>query len=321
LTLVENLPDEILVLLWGATSFTHAPLAEFLLSNPSALSEITMPDWILDARAITPSTIGLVTAHNTLFIYSLEQRQIIQEINCEEQSLLYAGQIYRASDGTITIATGTVFNEIQVWHPFPTPHSSPSRSTVSITKRLQGHEGCIFSLRFNGPGNLLASCSDDRTIRVWNVTDGSCVAVGFGHIARVWDVRFLPDRSNEIFLMSTSEDTTAYLWNLSLVDRTLKVHEKYHGHGGKHVWSQAISSDGALAATGGNDGGVSIWDVAGRKSRIGDSPNEIYWTEKSPTVVVDGKEIVDVIKGYSCVDDDRFLMTTKSGYEEYEWLT
>jgi WD40 repeat protein len=291
-------------------------LAQVVSSESIDETEVTMPDWILDARAIDASTIGLVTAHNTLFTYSLQSKRVTQRINCDEQSLLYAAQIYISESKKVTIATGTVFNEIQIWHPSTTLHSKTTTSTIPITTRLQGHEGCIFSLRFNETGNLLASCSDDRTIRVWDITSGTCIAIGFAHIARVWDVRFLPNSTaTEVFLLSNSEDTTALLWRLSLTDRTLKVQERYQGHGGKHVWSQAVSSDGTLAATGGNDGGVNIWDIGEWKARAGQNSKGTYWTEKSPRMVVDGKEKTDEIKGYCSVDDDRLLITTKSGYE------
>jgi WD repeat-containing protein 6 len=192
-----------------------------------------------------------------------------------------------------------------------------SAAVVPISKRLLGHEGCIFSLRFNENGNLLASCSDDRTIRIWDATEAKCLAIGFAHVARVWDVRFIPstDANDEnIYLLSTSEDTSALLWQFSPTTRKLKVQERYLGHWGKHVWSQDVSSDGTMAATGGNDGAVNIWDIGGWKTRTGQGTDDIFWSEKSLSLTVDGKERIDPIKGYQCVGEDRLMMTTKSGY-------
>jgi WD40 repeat protein len=317
--LVEELPDEILVLFWGVTSFTCLPLEKLL--NPVEYledSEIITPGWILDARVLNTTTIGLVTAQNAFLTYSLKSRTFFQRFNCEQQSLLYAAQLYLAGENDIIVATGTVFNEIQLWRPFEnsTADNSKSASVIPISKRLLGHEGCIFSLRFNDNGNLLASCSDDRTIRIWDIAEAKCLAIGFAHIARVWDVRFVPcpDTNDEnIYLLSTSEDTSALLWRFSPATCKLKVQERYHGHWGKHVWSQDVSSDGTMAVTGGNDGSVNIWDIGGWKTRIG-LETDLFWTEKSLSVTVDGKERIDPIKGCQCVGEDRLMMTTKSGY-------
>jgi WD repeat-containing protein 6 len=317
---VEVLPDDVLVLLWGATSFAAVSLNEFFAQASSkAIPEIVISDWILDARLLDSKTVLLVTAHNSLLVYSLEAGTLLRRYDCEEQSLLYAAQLYLTNDKDVLVATGTVFNEIQLWRPLANSLSKESDSItrVPIAKRLNGHEGCIFSLRFNEEGNLLASCSDDRTIRVWDVKQGTYLAIGFAHIARVWDVRFLPTLSNsedEIYLLSSSEDTSAILWHFNMSEQTLKVQEQYHGHGGKHVWSQAISYDGNMAATGGNDGGVSIWDIGGWKDRLGSTTSNIYWKEPSQRVTINGKDKVDLIKGYRCLDHDNLLMTTGSGY-------
>jgi WD40 repeat protein len=301
------------------TSFACIPLDTFLSSGTlSADTEIIAPDWILDARFIDSSTIALVTAHNTLHTYSLKTNTITHRYNCQEQSLLYAAQIFLLPEKEdVLVATGTVFNEIQLWRPFENP-STKSSTTVPISARLTGHEGCIFSIRFNDTGTLLASCSDDRTIRLWDVETQTTLAIGYAHIARVWDVRFLPatvvDGEEKIYLLSTSEDTTALLWEYSPAKRKLVVQERYHGHSGKHVWSQAISSDGKRAATGGNDGAVNVWDIAGWRDRVGGGrKNDVFWTEEAIRVTVDGKERVDSIRGYRCVDEDTLLLTTQSG--------
>ena len=280
-------------------------------------AEVIAHDWVLDARLLTSGTIGLVTAHNTFVTYSVRTKTFQRRFDCEEQSLLYAAQIHLSDDEQILLATGTVFNEIQIWRPSVVSRdlSSRSSSVVSIARRLGGHEGCIFSLRFDDNGSLLASCSDDRTIRVWNVQNGTFIAIGFAHIARVWDVQFVPCASSEeICLLSASEDTTALLWNLDPAKRRLQVLEKYHGHGGKHVWSEAVSSDGKVAATGGNDGRVNLWDIGGWRQRLGLESSEIFWTETVARTTIDEEECLDnIIKGYRCLDEKQLLVTTNSG--------
>jgi WD repeat-containing protein 6 len=323
LIVVDKLPDDIAVILWGATSFTYfLKLGSFLSpTNHTPTSEIKSHDWILDARFLTQETILLVTAHNSLLVFDTTTDSFRGQLKCKEQSLLYAAQLFLSPNTDrkspdILVASGTVFNEIQLWWP---PSSQTQASAViPISRRLQGHEGCIFSLRFNAAGTLLASCSDDRTTRIWEVETGSQLAIGFAHIARVWDVRFVHQNTysddNDIYLLSSSEDTTALLWNFSKSNKKLKVQERYQGHRGKHVWSQAVSSDGTKAVTGGNDGGVNIWDIAAWRDRLENDGNGVYWKELSPAVIINGKEKRDPIKGYRCLDEERLLITTGSGY-------
>ena len=43
--------------------------------------------------------------------------------------------------------------------------------------------------------NILVSCSDDKTIKMWDLTSGSCVSTVTGH-------RYVPSLSREYFLYS-----------------------------------------------------------------------------------------------------------------------
>jgi len=322
LIVVDRLPEDFAILLWGATSFAYSlSVSAFLSPNWKApMREVKMDDWILDSRFLNENTILLVTAHNSLLIYDTTTGNVSGQFKCEEQSLLYAAQLFLTTNSErevsdAIVASGTVFNEIQLWRP-PTIHDNAS-SVIPISRRLKGHEGCIFSLRFSDDGTLLASCSDDRTIRIWDVESGTQLAIGFSHIARVWDVRFVPgsvESAENLYLLSSSEDTTAILWCYSKSSRKLKVQERYQGHRGKHVWSQAVSSDGTKAVTGGNDGGVNIWDITGWRDCLESAGNDLYWTELTPSVLVNGKEKRDTIKGYRCLYGDRLLITTGSGY-------
>lgn len=103
-------------------------------------------------------------------------------------------------------------------------------------RTLAGHDHSISSVRFipagaaGSPlsGNLLASASRDKTIRIWDVTTGYCLRTLRGHAE--W-VRSLAPAMGGRYLLSTSSDQTARLWDLSLPDAAaLKQTFTAHDH-------------------------------------------------------------------------------------------
>jgi WD40 repeat protein len=40
----------------------------------------------------------------------------------------------------------------------------------------QGHTGEVNRVAFSGDGSQVASCSDDRSVRIWDVASGECRA-------------------------------------------------------------------------------------------------------------------------------------------------
>ncbi|KAK5124099.1 protein with putative role during mitosis [Meristemomyces frigidus] len=90
-------------------------------------------------------------------------------------------------------------------------------------RTLPGHDHSVSAVRFipsgaaGAPlsGNLLASASRDKTIRIWDVTTGYCLRTLRGH--GDW-VRALNPSPDGRWLLSTSSDQTARLWDLSQPD-------------------------------------------------------------------------------------------------------
>ena len=100
-----------------------------------------------------------------------------------------------------------------------------------VIKRLTGHEGVIFSISFNKQGTLLCSVSDDRSIRLWNVTNLQTfdsngqvepLTVVYGHTARVWDAKLL-----ESCFVSIGEDLMCNVWDYE--GNIIKVHKGHTG--------------------------------------------------------------------------------------------
>lgn len=62
---------------------------------------------------------------------------------------------------------------------------------------LTGHDDHITQLRFSTDGRTLLSCSDDRTLRLWDLAQGGVEVARYAlqeHPGRNWFTDITPDR-------------------------------------------------------------------------------------------------------------------------------
>jgi len=76
---------------------------------------------------------------------------------------------------------------------------------------LQGHSQTILSLAFSPDGQILASGSEDNTIKLWDVANSRELLTLDAHANDVASVAFSADGSS---LASGSSDQTIRLWNI-----------------------------------------------------------------------------------------------------------
>lgn len=221
------------VVIWGGSSLVllaRREFAQILDQNVSCIADaaISVSDWILDV-AISPfDAIGcvLITAHNTVIRARLghsPQPPFLETVHSPSRSILYSAHLIWESPSCVLVAAGTVFGEIVVWQCSPQTDVSSEASRVLFT--FTGHEGSIFGVNISPPiiglrnvNRLLASCSDDRTIRIWNlnteskgirptapavqvretgfgengipteslICETSCLTMVMGHASRIW---------------------------------------------------------------------------------------------------------------------------------------
>lgn len=77
------------------------------------------------------------------------------------------------------------------------------------SKRLVGHSGPVYACRFSPDNQLLYSCSQDGTIRLWSLSTFSSLVAYKGHNGPVWDIDVGPSGH---YFVSGSADKTARLW-------------------------------------------------------------------------------------------------------------
>jgi WD40 repeat protein len=161
---------------------------------------------------------------------------------------------------------------------------------------LRGHSDRILSVAFSPDGQILASGSADRTIRLWHPQTGKLTKILQGHRSWIWGIAISVDSK---FLASGSYDHTVKVWDLESGEclQTLQGHPSSvlavrFSHDGKtlfssgydklvkhwhlgtgeclntweadsinRVWVMAISPNSQYLATGGDDRSVKLWEI------------------------------------------------------------
>jgi WD40 repeat protein/DNA-directed RNA polymerase subunit RPC12/RpoP len=120
-------------------------------------------------------------------------------------------------------------------------------------KVLKGHAGIVQAVALSSDGRLAVSGSDDRTVRVWDLSTGVCVATLEGHTG--W-VRCVAVTSDGRLAVSGSDDRTVRVWDI----QTGRCDVVLEGHTG-WVRGVAVSAEGGLAVSGSDDRTVRVWDI------------------------------------------------------------
>ncbi|XP_010887535.2 TAF5-like RNA polymerase II p300/CBP-associated factor-associated factor 65 kDa subunit 5L [Esox lucius] len=166
----------------------------------------------------------------------------------------------------------------------------------SEIKTLRGHSGPVFRTAFLTDSSGLLSCSEDTTVRYWDLCSFTNTALYQGHAYPVWDVDVSPC---SLYFASGSHDRTARLWTFSRTyplriyaghladvdcvkfhpnsnylatgstDKTVRLWSTqqgasvrlFTGHRGP-VLSVAFAPNGKYLASAGEDQRVKLWDLA-----------------------------------------------------------
>lgn len=161
------------------------------------------------------------------------------------------------------------------------------------------HSDTVYGLEFSPDGKLLATASADKFAKVFDVASGTFVRAFEGHTHHVMDVSWKSDRTT---LASAGADNAIKVWNVetgeqartittytrqvtslqyvglqdmivsSSGDKRVFFHNPSNGNPARefpgntdYVYRATSTPDGAIVASGGEDGSVRVWNAADAK--------------------------------------------------------
>lgn len=159
--------------------------------------------------------------------------------------------ICRASSqpGTYLIASASADLTVKLWHFDSTNGTCQSSWTV------KAHEKEINALCFAPCSKMLISAAQDKTIRIWSVSEGKQLHCLTGHKRGVWSLSCI--QGQEAMLASGSADRTVKLWRLCEDFNCVKTFE---GHANS-VLRVGFMNGGSQLVSAGSDGLIKIWDI------------------------------------------------------------
>lgn len=219
-------------------------------------------------------------------VLELEQRNI--SLQSELDSTTPTSLLRRNQDPTSWLPRSPARHTLQshrqpvtcvAFHPIFSSLASGSEDTSikiwdwelgELERTVKGHTKGVLDVDFGGPrgGTLLASCSSDLTIKLWDPSDEyKNIRTLPGHDHSVSSIRFIPSGAagspaSGNLLVSASRDKTLRIWDVTTgyCVKTIRGHADW-------VRDVAPSFDGRWLVSAGNDQTARLWDASSGEAK------------------------------------------------------
>ena len=298
------------VLIWGGRCVRALRIAVgpnagswgFSIGDVKLSNVIQLVDWILSA-VIEPRltdlsdawdgaspTAVVITAHNSLILIRHGARLTVQsplakssleiescQVTPGSRTILYSAFLLWPTASRTIAACGTAFGELLIWS-----YEWNLTGGQEITHHVfQAHEGSVFGVHISNrvvlaPGEpgvrFLASCSDDRTIRVWDIGNVDEEEPGSTTLADVYGMA-----ARQTGFQTPQRSNTGIPQKLTHLAMTM-------GHDSR-IWSVSFIDDAGLKDTHsksarlvscGEDGTCRLWDLVAQRERVSEDTRVTY---------------------------------------------
>ncbi|KAH6964140.1 WD40-repeat-containing domain protein [Fusarium avenaceum] len=174
------------------------------------------------------------------------------------------------------LITGSQDQTVKKWEIPRTPQQKGHKSGSRALYTRKAHDKDINAINVHHSGQLFASASQDKTVKIWSVEEGEVQGILRGHKRGVWTVQFSPAQLPAIqgedgpvtgkgVVLTGSGDKTIKLWNLA----SYTCVRTFEGHSNsvlKVAWlkmpsNQEQSKKRVQFTSAGGDGLVKVWDA------------------------------------------------------------
>ncbi|TRZ21934.1 hypothetical protein HGM15179_005223 [Zosterops borbonicus] len=139
---------------------------------------------VWEARWAAGGRLALAMGGGTVALYEWRGGgRWLRQASCGGAGALRCAVLAGAGWARLALAAGTAMGAVVVWR---------AAAAKAPHRQLCGHRGAVLALRYAASRGLLASASEDRSVRLWAVGDlgggdgsGACLLVCYGHGARV----------------------------------------------------------------------------------------------------------------------------------------
>jgi polyadenylation factor subunit 2 len=99
------------------------------------------------------------------------------------------------------------------------------QSNMNNLKSFQVHKEAVRGISFCPADTKFATCSDDKTVKVWNFNQGTCEHTMTGH---GWDVKCLDWHPYRGIIASGSKDNLIKLWDPRAGKQITTLYESFN---------------------------------------------------------------------------------------------
>jgi WD40 repeat protein len=175
-------------------------------------------------------------------------------------------------------------------------------------QQIAAHADLIHDVTFGPDGKLLATCSYDRLIKLWDVESGKEIRTLKDHSDAIYGVSFSPDGK---LLASAAADRAVKVWDVASGRRLYTLSDNTDW-----VYAVAWSPDGKHLAAAGIDRSIRIWQVDAEGGKLVQSA----FAHEAPVLrlvyATDGKTLYSLSEDRSIKAWDTAKLTEKKVYEK-----